>query len=119
MFLMKFSSTYFKSTDLSRELFEKIKSEKLILGKKKKKKKKSKSTTKKVHPKESIKKDETKSSNEIAKEIQEKNSKISESKSSRSSRFSVTPRSDPTSCLVCFENPPNAVLMDCGHGGSS
>lgn len=21
-------------------------------------------------------------------------------------------------CYICFENPPDAVLMDCGHGGS-
>lgn len=21
------------------------------------------------------------------------------------------------SCVICFENPPNAVFMNCGHGG--
>lgn len=21
------------------------------------------------------------------------------------------------SCLICFDKPPNAVFMDCGHGG--
>ena len=22
------------------------------------------------------------------------------------------------SCLICYDNPPDTVIMDCGHGGS-
>ncbi len=30
---------------------------------------------------------------------------------------SDTPKDEEEVCIVCYNNPPDAVLMPCGHGG--
>ncbi len=39
---------------------------------------------------------------------------------SNQDEFKLSARSDEQSianCLICFDKPPDAVLMECGHGG--
>ena len=42
---------------------------------------------------------------------------LSEEITNENNTVSINDSINGATCLICFSNPPDSVIMDCGHGG--